>query len=81
MVALTVPLITTYRPLLRYRPLKKLCMVLAVGVKVAKTTGPDVLDTAESYTVMVGVLAAALTKIPLSLPAAGLICVLAEMAA
>jgi hypothetical protein len=60
-------------PLLVYKPWKKLCIVLAVGVKVAKTTGSDVLEANESYTVIVGVPEALLTKIPLSLPASRLI--------
>jgi hypothetical protein len=80
MVAATVPLITTYRPLLKYKPWKKLWPVLPVGVKVAKITGSDALEFEESYTVMVGVLEALLMKIPLSLPAPTLIWVVAEMA-
>jgi len=40
---------------------------------VAITTGSDALEADESYTVIVGVLDALLTKMPLSLPASRLI--------
>ena len=67
-------------PLLVYRPSTKLWFVLPVGVNVARTTGSELLDENESYTVMVGVLDAELTKMPRSLPAAGLIWAVAVIA-
>ena len=59
-------------PFLAYAPANgKIYDVAAVGVNTPKRVAVVVV-AAESYTVIVGVLEAALTKIPLSLPAIGL---------